>query len=149
MNNITVSKASFVKIIENDGEPDLSFLGEYSNVDAPNAIDRQTRGDMRRNEFRYFIPAMTGEQTGNPNSPEEDYKRMEAYNKGEWGILGIRAQVTIRIRIDDQFILQVIESPGLWGIESDSDADYVDSVFVDECNTLTRMLTELGVVVTE
>lgn len=39
----------------------------------------------------------------------------------------------------------MIESPGLWGIESDSDSSYIDEVFVEECRTLEGMLTELGV----
>ena len=61
---------------KHDESPDYSHLGEYSNHEGPDSIDRKERGDMGRHEYRYFIPGMTAEQTGNPESPEQDYQRM-------------------------------------------------------------------------
>ena len=40
-----------------DTDPDTSYLGDYSNSPKnPYSIDRQERGDMGRNELRYFNP---------------------------------------------------------------------------------------------
>ena len=45
------------------------------------------------------------------------------------------------------YIRHRIESPGLWGIESDSGEDYFDSVFQEEKGILTDMLVQLGVTI--
>ncbi len=82
----------------------------------------------------------------------EDYERMTDYNRGEWCMNGVRAKVELRIPDKwnkNTFILQTIESPGLWGIESDGEDGYEDEVFKDECATLEHMLTELGVEITD
>jgi hypothetical protein len=42
-----------------------------------------------------------------------------------------------------------VTSPGLFGIESDSDEAYLDEVFADECASLAAMLGAIGVTVTE
>ncbi len=47
------------------------------------------------------------------------------------------------------FVTQTVTSPGLFGIESDSDEDYLDQVFADECARLAAMLSAIGVTVTE
>ena len=69
---------------------------------------------------------MTGEDTGNPNSPEEDYQRMESYNRGNWAMIGIKAIAEIAILIKKYTptikLIQVITSGGIWGIESDQDS---------------------------
>lgn len=125
-------------------------LGKYINEYQAGAIDRQERGDMRRGEFRYFLPAMSGEDTGNPDSPEQDYQRAEALNRGEWCYVGIRASVRLSIPVGNgTSILQTISTPGLWGIESDSDQEYIDSVFKEECDTLVTMLQVLNVSVVD
>jgi hypothetical protein len=144
---IRISRKDFTREVIVDESPDLSSIGEYSNsAKSPAAIDRQERGDMGRNELRYFNPALTGEETGNPESPEQDYKRMEAYNAGEWHMCGVRASVVLSIPHGDSFITQKITSPGLWGIESDSGEDYFNEVFAEESDTLADMLRELGTI---
>ena len=59
--------------------------------------------------------------------------------------IGIRAAVELPIPYGKDRILTRIESPGLWGIESDSGEDYLESVFQEESNILAGMLAELGV----
>ena len=143
----TVRRSDFKMERIVDESPDLSNLGEYSNeAKSPAAIDREERGDMGRNEFRYFNPAMTGEETGNPESPEQDYKRAEAYNLGEWWMIGIRASVTIQIpsRQGGWWTMHKISSPGLWGVESDSGEDYFAEVFEQECDVLAEMIEMLA-----
>src|SRR5688500_10376303 len=70
-----ILSVSFVR--EPEALPDLSHFGEYSDVpgDDDKTIDRQERGDQWRNEHRYFIAALSGENTGNPESVEQDYQR--------------------------------------------------------------------------
>src|SRR3990167_5461879 len=94
-----------------DESPDTSYLGEYGNkATSPAAIDRQERGDAGRGEYRWFNPAMTGEETGNPDSPEQDYKRMESLNNGQWHHTGIIAKARI---ISPAGVIQTIRSGGL------------------------------------
>jgi hypothetical protein len=64
-------------------------------------------------------------------------------NRGDWSYVGVRAAVDIPLS-ETQTAIR-IESPGLWGIESDSGEDYFDSVFQEECDSLVGMLEELGV----
>ena len=75
--------------------------------------------------------------------------RLEQYRQGAFEFVGIRAAVELPIPYGKDRILAKIESPGLWGIESDSGEDYFDSVFQEEISILTDMLTELGVKVVD
>ena len=172
---ITVSKSDFDRQIVPDDCPDTSYLGTYSAKPQTQwAIDRQQRGDMGRNEYRYWNPcnhtppglaanwahvpneriAAAIKTHGNRKQAiraldlqyiEEDYQRHEALNRGEWDYIGVRAAVELPIPFGKDRILTRIESPGLWGIESDSGEDYLDSVFQEESAILADMLAELGV----
>ena len=71
--------------------------------------------------------------------------RLAEYRRGEFDYVGVRAAVELPIPFGKDRILTRIESPGLWGIESDSGEDYLDSVFQEESAILTDMLAELGV----
>lgn len=117
-----------------DDNPDTSYLGEYSNLsDSGDAIDRKERGDMLRNEYRYFNPT-------NPEYVEQDYERMESLNRGGWCYLGIQAQAEVIVN----GTIQRITSGGLWGIESDSGSDYFEEVAAEQCEELRDTLAELG-----
>lgn len=129
---------------ETDTDPDLSFLGEYtSKPGRPECtIDREARGDQGRNEFQYFVAANSGEETGNPESVEQDYQRMEAYNRGDWHMVGVWAEA--RVQLTDQGAVQTIRSGGLWCIESDSEDGYLDEVEREELTALERELAGAG-----
>ena len=71
--------------------------------------------------------------------------RLEQYRQGAFDFVGVRAAVELPIPFGKDRILTRIESPGLWGIESDSGEDYLDSVFQEESAILADMLAELGV----
>jgi len=132
-----------IKIVhDTDCSPDFSHIGEYTSEPGPEdrTINREERGDMRHGEYRYFVAAMSGEETGNPKSVEEDYKRMEDYNRQEWGFLGIRADATLYVN----GCMQKITSAGLWGIESDSGNDYFEEVAKEQLAELTETLKTLG-----
>lgn len=120
-----------------DDCPDLSDLGEYSSTPKPpNFIDRKERGDQGRNEFQYFNLGC-----GDPEYLEQDYKRAEAYNKGDWYVIGIYAEAVLIINGTQQRI----RTAGLWGIESDSGDDYFAEVGQEELYTLGGILKSIGV----
>lgn len=122
---------------EYDPDPDLSHLGEYSDKPEPGHIPRENVG---RGEYGYFIPAMTGEETGNPDSPRQDYERMESYNRGEWYMCYCYAEAVVVV----DGVRQKIRSAGLGGVESDSDKSYFDEVKGDELSSLCGILESLG-----
>lgn len=129
-----------------DEDPDLSFLGEYTNTWEEGAIETGRDGGY----FRYFVPALTGEQTGNPDSPQEDFDRMEAYNRSDWHMVGVRASARIAINpgrpaSQTQYtVLEDITTPGVWGVESDGGDDYLEELGGEELESLKDLLGELG-----
>lgn len=127
---------------EVDDCPDLSYLGEYTSQpgDDDKTIDREERGDRGRHEYRYFVAAMSGEDTGNPESVEQDYRRMEDYNRNEWCMLGITAVAQVSLN----GVIQTIHSGGIWGIESDSDKDYLEEMAQEQLNELREQLKAIG-----
>jgi hypothetical protein len=173
---ITVCKSDFDRQIVPDDCPDVSYLGGYGKQPETEwAIDRKARGDWQHGEFPYWNPSnhvppgLEANWAHVPNEQiadaikvhgsreqaihaldcqhvEEDYQRMESLGS-DWSVVGVRAAVELPIPYGKDRIITRIESPGLWGIESDSGEDYFDSVFHEESNILADMLAELGVAV--
>jgi hypothetical protein len=108
-----------------DEDPDLSHLGEYAATPAKVHIDRKERGDMGRNEFRYFNLG-----TGDADYIEEDYKRAEAYNRGEWCMMGVCVDIHVKTKTN-WAVPPVVGRASVWGIESDSEPSYFDEVAND------------------
>lgn len=137
-----IISVELVHATDNDG--DLSYLGEYSNKPgaADVTIDRAARGDMGCGEYRYFVAAMSGDESGNPASVEQDYARAEAYNRGDWHMCGVYA--TAKVTLAGSDVIQTLRSGGLYGIESDSGADYFAEVGKDECDALRAELAACG-----
>jgi hypothetical protein len=71
---------------------------------------------------------------------EEFTDRREAYQRGDFTFVGVRAQAEVVI----EGIVQTIVSGGLWGIESDADA-YIEEVAGEEYSDLRKILTSIGV----
>lgn len=128
---------------ETDTGPDLSYLGEYSSAPGPDdrTVDRQKRGDMERGEYRYFVAAMSGAETGNPKSVNQDYRRMEEYNRGGWCMTGVWAEAEVVLTGN---VIQTVRSGGLWGIESDSDDKYFKEVEAEQLGDLRTELRAAG-----
>lgn len=84
---------------------------------------------------------MSGEESGNPKSVEQDYRRMEDYNRQGWCMVGVYATAQVVIASG---AVQTIRSVGLWGIESDSGSDYFDEVEGYELSNLREQLEALG-----
>lgn len=126
-----------------DPNPDLSHLGEYRDEPGPEArtVDRAERGDQGHGERRFFVAANSPEDTGNPDSVEQDYERMEAFNKSEWSVLGIRAEAAVTVN----GVRQTVTSGGLYGVASDTSAEHLEQVAREELAELRDALRELGV----
>jgi len=108
-------------------------------------------------ELRYFNPSFNyitkQDKPADGLTPDEvrkyvrqDYERMERLNAGDWCYTGIRAEAEIQTgpflgTIDT---IQTITSGGLWGIESDSDRSYLESVQQEELANLKSELLALG-----
>ncbi len=73
-------------------------------------------------------------------------ERLQQHRDGHFGFIGIRASCTLRIATGDPQvgILHSFKSPGLWGIESDSEPAYLQQVFENEKSILLTMLDAIG-----
>lgn len=77
---------------------------------------------------------------------KEDEHRMDCYGR-DWYMMGIRAIATLHFpeRDTESKIIQRISSPGLFGIESDSDDTYFEQVEEDQIVILLDMLEAMHV----
>ena len=68
--------------------------------------------------------------------------RLQEYHRGEFDFIGIRAEAEYVIGFTGS--LQRVTSGGLWGIESDSDRAYMESIEAEELSDLKTQLLALG-----
>lgn len=71
---------------------------------------------------------------------DEFADRLAEYQAGNFGFVGIRATAEIEV----EGTIQRVSSPGLWGIEDDSDAAYLRDVGEEEKTQLADILRGLG-----
>ncbi len=129
-----------IEVLE-DPTADLSYLGEYSDTAGPNAIRRPAQHSAT---YIYFNPTLSAEETGNPGSPGQDYKRFESYGN-EWVMLYIRAVAHVQTSMDGQYWkMHEIASGGLGSVESDSEASYLADVGNEQVDELALDLLEFG-----
>ena len=138
-----------VIVHETDINPDMSVLGRYSEEPGPDdrTIDREAIGHMGPHEFRYFVAAMSGKETGNPDSVEQDYRRVEALNNGEWYSMGIWAQAEVSYADGTRGIrcIERLRSGGLWGIASDDDSGTITEAENEQLDELYSHLEVFGI----
>lgn len=118
---------------------DISFLGKFTDTFTEGAIER---GDVGHGQYRYFVPAISGEESDNPDSPMLDYKRAEAFESGEWHMRGVTA--CAEVQLTQSGPVQKITSGGLWGVESDSGEDYFREVGAEQLSDLRGQLLACG-----
>lgn len=71
-------------------------------------------------------------------------KRLADWHNEIWGYVGVRARATLFIPCGGQsFAVYTLDSPGLWGIESDA-GDYLQTVFDQEKAQLREHLAILS-----
>lgn len=146
-------------------EDDDSTVDEFE----PIACTCGERGDMERNEYRYFnpgsvdtfdlaaswIPAtVIGEDARREywrrtmqDNARKDYERMQAGSRGDYCYLYIRAEADIILggKVTSQTgLIQTLTSGGLGGVESDAGDDYMADIEREELGTLRGQLGELG-----
>lgn len=106
-------------------------------------------------EYRYFNPSfnyVTKDDTpADGLTPEDvrkyvqqDYERMESLNDQSWCYLGIFAEAEVLTNAGSMSTVQRITSGGLWGVESDSDRAYLESVAQEELSGLKSELSAIG-----
>jgi hypothetical protein len=125
------------------------------------SCDCDEHGDMERGEYRYFNGPVENYKGESPEDirkyVRQDYERMERLNVGDWCFIFIKAEVEIQlIATEENSVVskvswhspvapyQTITSGGLWGIESDSDKDYIAEIEGEQLSELKSQLTALG-----
>lgn len=121
-----------------DDNPDLKWLRSKYDADEKVIIElmRYSDGDIKEYGWEQVKEWM-----------DEDNERLDAYGRS-WYMMGIRAFARIQIPLgmsDGSRIMHSVYTPGLWGIESDSDDPYFREVEDDELDTLKTMLMALGI----
>lgn len=71
---------------------------------------------------------------------ERDQERLRTYGD-QWWMVGVWAEADVIV----EGVIQKIRSSGLWGIESDSDKGYFQSVAKEEYANLVDILKQMGV----
>lgn len=71
-------------------------------------------------------------------------RRMADYEAGARGYVGVIARAKCLIVRDGVGTYVNIDSPGLWGIESDA-GDYLNEVYREQCEDVKQMLADLAV----
>lgn len=120
-------------IYEIDYSPDLSFLGDYS--DTPGPRHQTVVRNPRCRGPRYFISTRASVQA----EAHEDHKRFRTHGL-DWYMIGIRAVATVSYgRSTCTFT-----SPGIWGVENDAPAAWLQELAKDECSMLQLDMIAAG-----
>lgn len=118
-------------IHERDPDPDLSWIGEFSDTWKEGAIHHS---DNPRT-CKWFIPATEYGQ--------QDYELMMKIENGDEWFIHVYAIADLLINQ----VTQQIGTSGLWGIEvsyKDSGDAYIKEIEEEELSTLKDLLKEIG-----
>ena len=84
-----------------------------------------------------------------PSYLEQDgfEQRRAAYERGDFGYVGVRAVAVVRYERNHELrhAEQTLRSAGIWGIEDDGEALYLDEIYAEELRALRAVIEELGV----
>jgi hypothetical protein len=124
-----------------DEEPDLTFLGEFSDRPGQFAIHHSDDSRVGRYFNAYNVSSKA--------EARQNYERMLRFCSGDICIIGVRAEAQIITSLNlldpsQSAMVNHISSCGLWGIESDSDKEYVKEIEKGELGELRHVLTSLG-----
>ncbi len=111
------------------------------------AVERLTDEDPDLSHLKqsYNEPSITSAEA--EKYKIQDDKRLDAYDRGDWYMMGVRATADVAItpKGSSAGTLVTISSGGLWGIESDSGESYFKDVERDELDELEGLLLTIGV----
>jgi hypothetical protein len=119
-----------------DVNPDLSYLGRYTDTYTRGCIDREAIGSMRINEYRYFKPEDDHWRMG-------AYRRYEDYCKNKWFMMLIGTEAVCEIKVGNKWI-EHKEQCFTGGIESDSGEEFIEETEKVQLHELRFELSELG-----
>jgi hypothetical protein len=109
---------TFRREVLTDDEPDLSFLEQ----------DYKDCSESERQKYR-----------------RQDRNRLAAFERGEWCMVGVRVVADVMVPIGQgSFRIFNIASPGVWGVESDSDESYLAEIEKDEKSSLIEQLAMMA-----
>lgn len=122
---------------ETDYDPDLSWLGDFSDQPREGAIDHRERQGLGERYLQYFNPA-------NPEYAEEDYARMIAYDRCDWCMLGVTACAKVIAERNGFKRITIFRSCGCWGVESDG-KEHIEEVAEEELKDLKEHLKTFNI----
>jgi hypothetical protein len=123
-----------------DYEADLSWIGTFDDEPKDEFAIKHNGG---REQYAYFNPQKGAVE--NKKQAKRDYERMMAYDRGEWGMVGIKAEAETAISIGNGcWKLDTITSGGLWGIETDADEKFHNEIEQEQLAELKDYLKEYG-----
>jgi len=70
-------------------------------------------------------------------------ERMDAWKRGDWGYVGVRARANCFIVCNHVGTHVSIESGGCWGIESDA-GDYLDVVYKEQIEQVKELIAAMA-----
>lgn len=124
-----------------DYDADLDWIGTF---------DREPKSDLAiehepdNNRTYNWFNAQKGTCETKAQARRE-YERMLAYNRGDWGMIGIKAKAETAISIGQgNWKLDTITSGGLWGIETDTDEKYYKEIEQEQLSEVKDYLKEYG-----
>lgn len=105
-----------LRIVEQgDQDPDLSYLED----------ENRYKGVPAKQAAKYR---------------QQDQDRLASYGNS-WSMVGVYMEADV----DIDGVIQKIRTPGLWGVESDSDAKYIRQIVTEEYSQLKDILRKIGV----
>ena len=154
--NVILGKTQISRVP--DYNADDSELGEFTDTPAPGHIVRGNHPvfvedwpenlefPTRRHEYIFFIPPDSGNEIGTEDYRKcalQDYQRMEAYQRGEWGYIGISVASWVGIETNNITVLADNIVSSLFQIESDCQQMDLDEV-VDELKEEQRKRLQMA-----
>lgn len=101
-----------------------------------------------------FYPSLDKDAPGwigdNPSEPfdvqmAKALKRVEDFKRGAWGYIGVVARAIIRVPVGGKSIaFYHLDSPGLWGVESDAGEEYLNEVYHEQVAELIGHLRAIA-----
>lgn len=142
----SIKRAKVVKIEVKrivDEDPDLSFL--ETTPEGHYGIDGSDWVHVSKDDKQAAIDKYGSIWSACVEYAKQDKERLDAYNRGTWNMIEIKAVATIHIPVNNAVKIQTIESGGLFGMASDSDDSDIKDAGIDQIDEVKEYLRILCV----
>jgi hypothetical protein len=78
--------------------------------------------------------------TIDPKDAHMPEDRVLAFVRGDWSYVGIVARGALVLKYGDMLLSLYVESPGIWGVESDAGVDHFRDLYLKEAELLKNMI---------